>query len=112
MLIDWSRIEILDDPDEPDWLKGIIKDLVIDIDTKILEISSLIEKNEADKLRALLHQMKGVSGNFGFMQFHEICLNSETFLKEGKHSSGYSRAKDLFEIWKSTKAELNKKFNF
>lgn len=115
MLVDWSRIEVLadqDDPDDVEWLDGVIKDLVIDIDARLLEIKEMIEKNDQETLRATLHQMKGVASNFGLMQMLDICIHSEGLIKEGNPSPAYIEAGKLPSTWELTKTELRTKFSF
>lgn len=95
MLVDWSRIEVLADPsdsDDVEWLNGVVKDLVVDIDARLIDIQELISKNDAETLRATLLQLKGVASNFGLMQIYDLCVHSENLIKEGNPSSAYTEA--------------------
>jgi HPt (histidine-containing phosphotransfer) domain-containing protein len=113
MIVDWSRIEVLADPDDPDdmeWLKETVRDLAVDIDKRLTEISDFVQKNENENLKATIHQLKGVASNFGLMQVFDICVLAEALLKEEKTQDGYEETKKLPDTWASTRIELRKKF--
>jgi HPt (histidine-containing phosphotransfer) domain-containing protein len=62
-------------------------------------INKLFHDNETDKLKLLIHTLKGVSGNISANILHSLCLEAEAALK------------DNFDKSEQTLIEINKELN-
>lgn len=114
MIIDWQRINSFADPDSPEdqeWLKGMIQDLITDNDEKMSHLQALIQDPKQEELRALLHQIKGVCANFGIVKMQSAAAEGEKSIKESKLDAGLNFAKELPALWKEAKEELSKKYS-
>lgn len=114
MIIDWQRIDSFADPDSPEdqeWLKGMIQDLITDNDEKMGHIQALIQNPKQEELRALLHQIKGVCANFGIVKMQAAAAEGEKFIKEANLDAGLNFAKELPSLWNEAKKELSQKYS-
>jgi HPt (histidine-containing phosphotransfer) domain-containing protein len=113
MLIDWSHIKTIADPDNPDdieWLKEMILTLENDFSERLVELRSFIDEKNNSKLQSLLHQIKGVSANFGLDELKQISTRGEAAAKVTNLSEAIIEGEKIFEVWEKTKVELQKKF--
>lgn len=113
MLIDWSRIESLidgDDPSDLEWIQDMIQTLYENMVTRIENVKKFSDNREAESLRSELHQIKGVSANFGLKQLYEMVLDAESKVKEGNLEEGIALSIKVPAVWEETKLELQKKY--
>ena len=68
MHVDWARLNSFiaeGDEEEMQWLREMIQTLIINYEERLVELDEIIKNPDNAKLIALLHQMKGVTSNFG-----------------------------------------------
>ena len=113
MNVDWERIQSFaseDDPEDMEWLLGMLQTLIDNTEERLTELNSYIESNEIEKIRAHLHQLKGVAANFGLTNFHKVCMEAEGLIKEDKVSEALEECAKLPGIWQATRKELEEKY--
>ncbi|HMV41917.1 MAG TPA: Hpt domain-containing protein [Leptospiraceae bacterium] len=114
MNIDWSRIEELISPEDPDdvlWLKGYLNDLIVAYDGYFTELNEGLNKRDQKNVISILHQMKGVAANNGLETVFSLIKDNEQYSKENNLDKVFSQRAILKENWDLTKKEIQKKFN-
>lgn len=114
MNIDWSRIESLadiNDPEDKAWLLEMIESLRVDFETKVTQIEEYKQNKNIKDLQSLLHQIKGVSANFGLMDIHYCSADAEIAAKTGNWEKALELAQKIQPLWLQADAEFQKKFN-
>jgi HPt (histidine-containing phosphotransfer) domain-containing protein len=69
--------------DEQD-MRDLILQFVAQLPKKVSRIQSLIERQDAQGLRQLVHQLKGAGGGYGFDSITEMAARAEAPLKAGQ----------------------------
>lgn len=113
MLVDWTRIDALmdgDDPSDLEWIKDMISTLFENMSVRMENLNIFSLKSEADKLKAELHQIKGVAANFGLQDLYDLVFDAETKVKTGYLPDAISLTPKILDVWKKTKTELEKKY--
>ncbi|MDX1959198.1 MAG: Hpt domain-containing protein [Leptospiraceae bacterium] len=113
MLVDWERVKTIADPDNPDdkeWLLEMIQSLEEDINQKVEELSGLYINGDLAKLQASLHQVKGVSANFGLIELQQLSFQAETEVKAKNLSGSEVFLNKIPILWEETLQELRRKF--
>ncbi|MEM7184396.1 MAG: Hpt domain-containing protein [Spirochaetota bacterium] len=113
MNVDWERIQSFaseDDPEDMEWLLGMLQTLIENTEERLSELDSYTKGNEVEKVRAHLHQLKGVAANFGLTNFHKTCLEAETMIKEEQVTQALTECSKLPGIWQDTRKELEDKY--
>jgi HPt (histidine-containing phosphotransfer) domain-containing protein len=112
MNVDWERINSFIDEEneeERDWLKDMIGTLISNYEERLAELNEIIKKQDNEGLISLLHQMKGITANFGLEKLRQITLSAESLAKGNNHNASVLEAQNLFTTWEVTKAELKSK---
>lgn len=112
MNVDWERINSFiteDNEEEREWLKEMIGSLLENYEERLKELDELFLSKDNEKLKSLLHQMKGVVANFGLEKLRLLTIKAEDLSKEGKVDESISVSKQFREIWIETKKELKEK---
>lgn len=113
MLINWSRIESFiseDSPEEIEWLKGMIKTLIDNLNARLDELDQITQQKDDQKLKALLHQIKGVAANFGLDEFQNTTIKAESEVKNGDVQTSIKTSLLLRGIWENTKRDILAKY--
>ncbi len=113
MFVDWERISLLADPNDPEeqvWLQDTIQELVLDLNNKMENLSSLLNQKKVEDLQSSLHQMKGVAANFGFELLAKQTSQAEDFFRTSQFEKGAELVLQLKTTWENTKQELKTKF--
>lgn len=113
MYVDWTRIDSFIDEDNAEdleWMKETILALKTDMIKKLTDINKFIQMRDQESLKSILHQLKGVAGNFGLDSLHRICIESESYIKTGNIEACIESAKNIESCWIQTKKELDTKF--
>lgn len=114
MNVDWDRINSLiseDDPEELEWLKEMLTSLLENFEERLGELDILIASPEQAKLASLLHQMKGVTANFGLESLRSKIVTAEGHAKNNQINEAINISKELRSIWQETRKELKSKMN-
>jgi HPt (histidine-containing phosphotransfer) domain-containing protein len=115
MNVDWERINSLlsdvNDPEEIEWLKEMVINLITDFEKNLSELSTYTPDTENQKITSMLHLMKGVTANFGLENVLKVIKEAESLSKEKKSREALELAKSLDSIWVDTKSELKSKLS-
>lgn len=114
MFVNWERISLLADPNDPDdqiWLADTMKNLALDLDEKIAQALRLAQENNIEELKANLHQMKGVAANFGFELLAKQASEAEDYFRNSHFEKGKELVSQLKTTWENTRQELKTKFS-
>lgn len=112
MNVDWERINSFIDEDneeERDWLKEMIGTLISNYEERLTDLNEIIKKQDKEGLISLLHQMKGITANFGLEKLRQITLSAESLAKGNNVSASILETQNLFKVWEETKSELKTK---
>jgi len=112
MNVDWKRINSFiteGDEEEEEWLRDMISTLISNYEERLTELSEIVSKKDNVKLTALLHQMKGITSNFGLEALRQITHQAETFSKATNFEASIKETSKLPQVWQQTKAELKEK---
>ncbi len=113
MNVDWNRINSFidtDDEEEQAWLKDMIVTLISNYEERLIELEEFTVKKDSAGLISILHQMKGITSNFGLEALRKIISQAEIFSKANDLESTYKETSKLVPVWTATKAELKTKF--
>lgn len=113
MLVDWERISLLADPDDPEdqaWLTETMQNLVSDLNNRFDKLPPLFEQKAWEELKNALHQLRGVASNFGLVKLTELCTNAEDLVRASNFEQVEKLLQEIPSTWKNTQAELQKKF--
>jgi HPt (histidine-containing phosphotransfer) domain-containing protein len=114
MEVDWSRIESLadlDDPEDKAWLQEMLESLCLDFESKIKEIAEIVDSKNLKDLQSIMHQIKGVSANFGLTKIQKCAADSEMAAKSGNLDVAISEAQKISSLWNLANKELQTKFS-
>jgi HPt (histidine-containing phosphotransfer) domain-containing protein len=112
MNVDWNRINSFidtDDEEEQAWLKDMIETLISNYEERLVELEEFTAKNDSAGLISILHQMKGITSNFGLEALRKIISQAESFLKANDLELASKETSKLSPIWIETKSELKAK---
>ena len=112
MHVDWARLNSFiaeGDEEEMRWLREMIQTLIINYEERLVELDEIIKNPDNAKLIALLHQMKGVTSNFGLETLRKITSEAENLAKANNLQSALAETTKFPLAWKETKAELKTK---
>ncbi len=113
MEVDWSRIESLadlDDPEDRAWLQEMVESLRLDFESKIEQIVELVDKKNLKDIQSILHQIKGVSANFGLAKIQKCAADGEIAAKSGNLETAIAEANKISSLWNLANKELQSKF--
>ncbi|MCK5735126.1 MAG: response regulator, partial [Spirochaetaceae bacterium] len=65
-------------------LRDLYLNFVIEYEPFVSELKSKLNLDEPEEARRMVHTMKGVTGNLGFMELHEITVNFEKKIKNNE----------------------------
>ncbi len=112
MNVDWSRIDSfidVDNEEEQEWLKDMIQTLISNYEERLVELEEFTAKKDNPGLIGLLHQMKGITSNFGLDALRKIIQQAETFAKANNLETALIETAKLAPVWQETKSELKLK---
>ncbi|MBM7555665.1 ABC transporter substrate binding protein [Halanaerobacter jeridensis] len=64
--------------------KNILIDFYQDYQNIAAKIRKLVQQNELEELKGLIHTLKGLAGNIGAVDLHEVLIKFDSALKEGQ----------------------------
>ena len=64
--------------------KNILIDFYQDYQNIATKIRKLVHQNELEELKELVHTLKGLAGNIGAVDLHEVLIKLDSALKEGQ----------------------------
>ncbi len=73
--------------DVDDGFRHLVDKYVNSLHARLSDIKSSYEKNKLDTFKALIHDLKGMGGSFGFPQLTSCAKNIETHIKTQDHDS-------------------------
>lgn len=114
MLVDWDRISLLADPNDPEdqaWLQETMANLSSDINEKVSGLNSLYTNKAWEELKASLHQMRGVASNFGLTELANLSNQAEDSIRNSEFAKTNDLVQKIQKVWLETKEELQKKFS-
>ncbi|MGA3066626.1 MAG: PAS domain S-box protein [Tepidisphaeraceae bacterium] len=80
-------------------MKKIIPEFVDGLPGEVRKMADLLQRNELEALRLVVHQLLGASGGYGFTAVSEPAWRAETLIKEGKDlASIAAQINSLIEI--------------
>jgi len=109
LLIDWNRINSLIDSDSEEdkkWLKDLIDTLLTNMEERMKNIQSFSQASDQEKLKAELHQVKGVASNFGLMDLYNLVVKSESLLHDKLIQESIQHTDSIIDVWNRTKQEI------
>ena len=112
MNVDWKRINSFiteGDEEEQEWLRDMISTLISNYEERLAELSEIVSNKDNVKLTALLHQMKGITSNFGLEALRQITHEAEILSKATNFEASIAETSKLPPVWEKTKAELKDK---
>ena len=112
MNVDWDRINSFintEDAEELEWLKDMIQTLISNYEERLVEMNEIIKNKDNSQLTSMLHQMKGITANFGLETLKQITQQAETFSKADNIDLSIIETSKLSPIWQETKVELKTK---
>ena len=112
MNVDWDRINSFideEDAEEQEWLKDMIVTLISSFEERLIELDAIMSKRDNVGLIAILHQMKGITSNFGLERLRQIISAAEVFAKANNTDSALREVSKLSPIWEETRVELKAK---
>jgi len=112
MNVDWDRINSFideEDAEEQEWLKDMIVTLISSFEERLIELDAIMSKRDNVGLIAMLHQMKGITSNFGLERLRQIITAAEVFAKANNTDSALKEVSKLSPIWEETRVELKAK---
>ena len=83
-----------------DRVKKLIDSFIATFDEEFAKYKNAIEQNDYDLAQKAIHTIKGVSGNIGLVQLHELCVEIDRKLKDNQEADYVeygNRAKEFFE---------------
>jgi HPt (histidine-containing phosphotransfer) domain-containing protein len=107
--VDWSRIDSLADRKDPkdlEWLQEILQTLYENMVTRLDNVKKYSEQKDAKNLRAELHQIKGVTANFGLNNLHELVQSAEAEVKSGQLENSLKNYEKIAASWERAKSIL------
>ena len=111
MLVDWERVNsvMMADEDDKEWFNEMMDTLKDNMKTRLENISKHVQDKDQEPLRKELHQVKGMSANFGLAEINKISATGEAYAKTGKVDEAIAEAVKLPDLWDKTLKELNAK---
>jgi HPt (histidine-containing phosphotransfer) domain-containing protein len=112
MNVDWVRINSFiteGDEEEEAWLRDMIQTLIENYEERLTELAEITKLRDISKLVALLHQMKGITSNFGLEALRKITSEAESLAKANNLEASLAETAKLLPTWESTKVELKSK---
>ena len=79
--------------------------------TRLGELEAMISSKTTDGYLPLLHQLKGVTANFGLEDLNKQIVYAESLGKSGKFPESMEESKKLRYSWENAKIELKKRFS-
>ena len=95
--------------EEKEWLKDMIVTLISSFEERLIELDAIMSKRDNVGLIAILHQMKGITSNFGLERLRQIITAAEVFAKANNTDSALKEVSKLSPIWEETRVELKAK---
>ncbi len=110
-IIDYETTDILYDTLEDDFL-DIIDEFIKSSDDLTLKIKQLSDQNinSIDPLIALIHTLKGSSGNVGALLLSEICGKLENSLRDKEPVNILEQINQIEQIYSQTRSEYLRVF--
>jgi HPt (histidine-containing phosphotransfer) domain-containing protein len=99
-----------DDPSDLDWIKDMISTLFKNMSDRMDNLVDFSLNHKHDKLKAELHQIKGVAANFGLKDLYDLVLDAETKVKNGIFSEATILIPKVLDTWDATKLELESQY--
>jgi CheY-like chemotaxis protein/HPt (histidine-containing phosphotransfer) domain-containing protein len=65
-------------------VKAILPDFIGDLPGEVAKLESLLQANELDDLRRVVHQLKGAGQGYGFAEITETAARAERAIQEGR----------------------------
>lgn len=112
MNVDWARINSFiteGDEEEQEWLRDMISTLISNYEERLIELAEITKGSDKESLVSQLHQMKGITSNFGLEALRQITHQAEVFAKASDLDASIAETLKMPPIWEKTKAELKEK---
>ncbi|HEX8433793.1 Hpt domain-containing protein [Archangium sp.] len=84
-LLDVSRIaklRALEDEGEPGLVVELGRDFLTRASSRLARLRELLATGDAEEFELQAHSLTGITGMFGFMRLHELCMALEKLTKE------------------------------
>jgi CheY-like chemotaxis protein/HPt (histidine-containing phosphotransfer) domain-containing protein len=82
-----AELEELADPEDPDWVRGIMAKFIEDAASRLTLLKAAVEMRDAAALRDMAHALKGSSGNVGAQALADLCRTLQDLGDSGKTES-------------------------
>lgn len=88
----------------------LVKRFVDSLPQFLTDIEQAFQANDSAEIKAQIHRLKGVSGNYGFPQLSELCASIETEVKNNAELDRQTRLQEIKELMDKISRGMNSDF--